>query len=272
MSKLKSLGFIGAGNMGAALMRGACKTAIVNPGDLWIYDPDTAKTGELSTELSIRVAESGQQVLEKADNVILAVKPQIISDVLAALHSGVRPGQLFISIAAGIPCSLIEDALGPDAIVVRTMPNTPAMLSLGATAIAPGSRANAEHIATAKAIFDSVGVAVEVEESQINAVTGLSGSGPAYVFRMVEALTRAGVAAGLSPEVSDKLARQTVLGAATMAANPDADPADLRRRVTSPGGTTEAGLQVMDEADFMLLIQNVVIRARDRGQELGKVR
>ncbi len=272
MSKIKTLGFIGAGNMGAAIMRGACKAHIVDPDNIWIFDPDTEKTAQLADELGLSVAQSGKQVLENADTVLLAVKPQIITNVLKPLASAVRPGQLFISIAAGIPCSLIEDTLIPDAVVVRTMPNTPAMLSRGATAIAPGSRATDDHLTIATTIFEAVGIAVQVNENQINAVTGLSGSGPAYVFRMVEALTQAGTAAGLSLDVSDKLARQTMLGAATMTADPDADPADLRRRVTSPGGTTEAGLKVMDDAGFMQLMEKVVIRARDRGEELGNAK
>ncbi|MFW5870512.1 MAG: pyrroline-5-carboxylate reductase [Candidatus Sumerlaeota bacterium] len=272
MSKrsIESLGLIGAGNMGSALIRGACDSLLVEPKNVWIYDPDTEKTAALARDPGVRVASSGVQVLANAGTILLAVKPQILVDVLKELGPAEQKDQVFISVAAGIPTALIEKHLGERAIVIRAMPNTPAMLGKGATAVAGGTRATMHNMANAQVLFGAVGLAVSVEEEQMNAVTGLSGSGPAYVFRMIEALTQAGIAAGLGRQVADNLARQTVLGAATMASDLESDPAELRRRVTSPGGTTEAGLKVLDEAGFMELIERVVLRARDRGQELGK--
>ncbi|MFP4580030.1 MAG: pyrroline-5-carboxylate reductase [Candidatus Sumerlaeia bacterium] len=265
------LGLIGCGNMGSALLAGVVKAGVVSTDCVGLTDVDAAKASALAADLGAKQCVSNGELLEFADVVILAVKPQVMGDVLAELASSVREKHLFISIAAGIPLSMIEGKLGGDVRAIRVMPNTPALLGCGASGLAKGRLATDADMQRAIDIFQAVGVAVEVDEDQINAVTGLSGSGPAYVFRMAEVLVRAGEKAGLDAAASLMLARQTILGAARMMTETTDSPEELRRKVTSPGGTTEAGLKVMDEGGFAELIEKVVIRARDRGDELGKM-
>jgi pyrroline-5-carboxylate reductase len=192
--------------------------------------------------------------------------------VLASLAPTANPSATIVSIAAGITCASIEKHLAPRP-VVRTMPNTPLMVGLGAVAIASGTNARAEHLAQARRLFESVGVVVEVREDQLDAVTALSGSGPAYVFYLVEQMIRAGVEMGLSPEIAHRLATQTALGAGNMLATAGADsPAELRRKVTSPGGTTHAAIEHMAAQRLDVIIVEALKAAERRGQELGRPR
>ena len=270
MSSSWKLGLIGAGNMGTALLAGVVKAGLVAASDVFVTDVDSGRARSLAESVGGRAVDSNTALLEAADTIILAVKPQVIGDVLGEIAPVASARHLFISIAAGIPIGLITGALGDDARVVRVMPNTPSLLGCGAAGLASGGGATPEDMQRALDIFGAVGIAVEVEESQINAVTGLSGSGPAYVFRMVEAMVEAGVSVGLSREAAEQLTLQTVLGAARMVVETDVDPAELRRRVTSPGGTTEAGLAVMEEAGFADIVGRTVARATERGEELGR--
>ena len=271
MAELDTLGLIGAGNMGGALLRGVAAAGLVAPDSIWVADAAEGKAAALAEELGAHAAASNAEVLSATETIILAVKPQNVAELLAEIAPGARPEHLFISIAAGIPIAMMQKTLGPAARIVRVMPNTPSMLGHGAAGAARGPAATSADLKRTLAIFQAVGVAVEVDESQINAVTGLSGSGPAYVFYLIEALTAAGWQAGLAPDVADQLSRQTVLGAAVMAQETGQDPAELRRQVTSPGGTTEAGLRILSEADFPGLIARTVARAAERGEELGKL-
>jgi pyrroline-5-carboxylate reductase len=269
--RLGTIGFLGVGNMGAALARGVVNGGLVEAGAVTVFDLDSAKVLRLTADLGVQAAASGAELLEKADTVVLAVKPQAMRQTLEALAPQVRPEHLFISIAAGIPISMLESVLTNTYRFIRVMPNTPAMVGLGATGVAPGAGATQLDIENTLAIFSSVGLAVQVAESQINAVTGLSGSGPAYVFHLMEALAAAGQANGLAPEVAEKLALQTVLGAAVMARETGVAFAELRRQVTSPKGTTEAGLNALAEGGFVNLIEQAVTRATERGRELGRL-
>jgi pyrroline-5-carboxylate reductase len=264
------LGFIGVGNMGAAIVRGVLDFRLLGSRSIWVADTDPAKTKSLAEDLEVHEAASNIELLLHADTVVLAVKPQGMDAVLRELAPVVRPEHLFVSIAAGVPTRAIESRLGPGVRVVRVMPNTPALLAHGAAALAPGAHATAADLAHVRAIFEAVGVVVEVEERLINAVTGLSGSGPAYVFYLMEALARAGEKVGLSADVAATLSRQTVLGAAYMACQAGKTPEELRRQVTSPNGTTEAGLKVMTDGDFVGVIERTVARATERGEELGR--
>jgi pyrroline-5-carboxylate reductase len=203
-----------------------------------------------------------------ADIVVLSVKPQVFPALLPELAPHLGEHALVISIAAGVPLRAIE-ALLPKARVVRAMPNTPALVSAGVTALALGSRANAADAALATAIFESVGRVVHVSEELMDAVTALSGSGPAYVFLMAEALIDAGIKLGLSPQVSATLATQTLYGAAKLLTESDESPEELRRRVTSPGGTTAAGIAALEARDFRGALAACLEAARDRGRELG---
>ena len=199
---------------------------------------------------------------------VIAVKSDVVAEVLPGLAAAGTPRVL--SIAAGVRTGAIEAGLPAGTPVVRAMPNTPALVGEGAAAIAPGSAATPDDLAWARGILEAVGTVVVVEEADLDAVTGLSGSGPAYLFRLAEALRAAGVAQGLDPATADALTRQTLLGAATLLAESGEDPGRLRENVSSPGGTTVAGLAVLDEADLMDLIDRVVDAATRRSRELGQ--
>lgn len=203
-----------------------------------------------------------------APDVLLAVKPDVVPTALGAL-SGTGVARV-VSIAAGVRCAAMEDQLPPGTAVVRCMPNTPALVGRGAAGIAPGRHATAADVEWAAAILGVVGTVVVVDEPALDAVTGLSGSGPAYVFHLAEAMIAAGVAEGLDPATADALTRQTLLGAATLLVESGEDPAVLRRNVTSPNGTTQAGLEVFADADLMALVGRVVKAATDRSRELGR--
>jgi pyrroline-5-carboxylate reductase len=269
--RLGTIGFLGVGNMGAALARGVINGGLVEARSVTVFDLDSAKVLRLTADLGVQAAASGAELLEKADTVVLAVKPQAMRQTLEELAPHVRADHLFISIAAGIPIALLEGILTRTRRFIRVMPNTPAMVGLGAAGVAAGVGATPFDIESTLAIFASVGLAVQVEEHQIDAVTGLSGSGPAYVFHLMEALAAAGQANGLAPDVAEKLALQTVLGAGVMARETGVAFAELRRQVTSPKGTTEAGLNALADGGFVDLIERAVTRATERGRELGKL-
>ncbi len=250
--------------MGEALLGGVLSSGWVTPEDALVVEPSTERRAELAaTYPGLQVTE---QVHEGVD-AIIAVKPQYVSEVAAALGGAMAPR--ILSVAAGVTIATME-ALAPAAHIVRCMPNTPALVGEGASAIAGGTLVNDEDLAWAESILGAVGLVVRVDEADIDAVTGLSGSGPAYVFHLAEALIAAGVAQGLTPEVSDVLARQTLLGASRLLSESGEDPAVLRENVTSPGGTTAAGLAVFAEADFVGIVGRVVAAAVARSIELGQ--
>ncbi len=205
-----------------------------------------------------------------ADIIILAVKPQSMGEVLAGVKDLVDKKKLVISIAAGIPISFIEKSLGKKARIVRVMPNTPALVGAGATALAPGDGASSEDLAAATSIFDSIGITVNVKEDLIDAVTGLSGSGPAYFFIIVDSLAKGGVLMGLPRDIAYKLAAQTMLGSAKLALESGKHPMELRDMVTSPGGTTIAGIQALEEGGLRAALMMAVEAATLRSKELGK--
>lgn len=271
MQKIGKFGLIGCGNMGSALVRGVVNAHLLEPYRIRLVDVDAKKARALAEETGAIMFESNLELFGPCPTIILAVKPQGIAALLDEIAPVVTGAYLLISVAAGIPLRMIENRLGREARVIRVMPNTPATIGCGAAAVARGSAVDDSDVETALAIFRAVGIAVEVEESQMDAVTGLSGSGPAYVFRMIEALARAGEKAGLPAEVAALLARQTVLGAARMAAETGEEPAELRRRVTSPKGTTEAGLQTLEAGGFEGLLERVVARAAERSKELARL-
>jgi pyrroline-5-carboxylate reductase len=271
MSVDQTVAFIGAGNMAGALIRGLIGTGTVPADRIVAADPDRARLDALGSELGVRTAEDNAQALRSADVVVLATKPQVFPSVLPALGASLRPDALVVSIAAGISTKIIEGSLPAGARVVRTMPNTPALVGVGATAIAGGKHATDADLALVETLFQSVGLCVRVPESQIDAVTGLSGSGPAYVFAMIEALRDAGVREGLSEETSLQLAAQTVLGAARLLFEQNEPPETLRERVTSPGGTTRAGLDALEASGFAEVLAGAVRAATRRSNELREI-
>lgn len=271
MSVDQTIAFVGAGNMAGALIRGLIGTATVSASRILASDPDQTRLDALREELGIAVASDNQAIVRQATVVVLATKPQVFGQVLPKVAAGLASDALVVSIAAGISTAIIERALPEGSRVVRTMPNTPSLVGAGATAIAAGRHATDADLALVEALFRSVGISVRVPEGQIDAVTGLSGSGPAYVFAMIEALRDAGAREGLPEETALRLATQTVFGAARLILEEDEAPEVLRQRVTSPGGTTRAGLDALEAAGFTDAILAAVRAATRRSIELGKM-
>lgn len=265
----KTLGFIGTGNMAEAILRGLLKTGAAQAGDIWASARRKERLDQLAAEHGIHVGDNVTVALE-ADVVILAVKPQIMDRVLREIAPHVGPDKLVVSVAAGVPIEAIERRLHQHARIIRTMPNTPALVGAGATALATGAHATEEDLEVAQRIFRSVGKTVVLDEVQLDAVTGLSGSGPAYVFLIIEALSDAGVKVGLSRHDAQALAAQTVLGAAQQLIETGSHPGVLKDRVTSPGGTAIAGLHTLEEGGLRTTLINAVEAATRRSRELGE--
>lgn len=265
-----TLGIIGGGVMGEALLSRILKKGTFSPQQVLVSDPQEARRNQLKSTYDIGVTADNESVIAEADVVLLAIKPQVFDPVVNALPSPQDPSsQLILSILAGTPLSRLEAAF-PDQPVVRAMPNTPATVGLGMTAIAPGHHASSEHMQQARLIFEAVGEVVEVPEYQMDAVTGLSGSGPGYIAVIIEALTDGGVAAGLPRAIASQLALQTVRGTAELLYQTGMHPAELKDRVTSPGGTTIAGISRLEEASVRSGLIEAVRASYRRSQELGK--
>lgn len=275
MLKNKKLGFIGGGNMAEAMIKGLLSASFIEAKNIFVSEPSEAKRDTLHAEYKIKVSADNRELVKKCDILILAVKPQIFQEVLVDICSLVDSDKLVISIAAGVPISIIDDALRGDKnkkfSIVRTMPNTPALVQEGVTAIASGKHVNKTDVKIAHRIFEAVGRTVDVEEDQLDAVTGLSGSGPAYIFMLIEALSDAGVKMGLSREVSNTLTIQTVLGSAKLARESGKHPGELKDMVTSPGGTTISGLHALEEGSLRTTLMNAVEDATLRSRELGQI-
>jgi pyrroline-5-carboxylate reductase len=271
-SKTERLGFVGAGNMAGALIRGLLQSRLYEPHELAASDADPERLAALAGETGICAHPDNPSLVRDCTAVVLAVKPQVLREVLVEIREQVTPDLLVISIAAGIPLSLIQGGLGEALPLVRVMPNTPALIGRGMSALAPGARATDEHLAVARALFEAVGQTLVVEESMMNAVTAVSGSGPGYLFRIMEALVEGGEGVGFEGDEAVRLVVQTVLGAAHLAAASDRSLAELREMVTSPGGTTAAGLAVMDDRSLEEILVAAVRAARDRAVELGRAR
>ena len=265
-----SLGFIGAGNMAGALLRGTVGRGLLPPASVWACDVVEEKLRALRVELELQTTPDPRPLLEHAESIVLAVKPQDSLQVLDSIRDLVTPRHCIISIVAGKTTATLAEHLPLGTRIVRVMPNTPSLVGLGATGVAPGAHATAEDLAATLELFRAVGIAYEVHETDIDAVTALSGSGPAYVYRFMEIMAEAGELMGLKPEVARQLTMQTVLGAARLALESDESLTELRRRVTSPGGTTAAALDVFDEEGLADVIKAGILRARDRSIELSK--
>ncbi|MGC1456078.1 MAG: pyrroline-5-carboxylate reductase [Nitrospirota bacterium] len=265
----KKIAFLGGGNMAEALIKGLIVGGAAKPDHLLVSDVSADRLAHLLKTYGI--AQKGNvEAAREADIIILSVKPQVIERVLVEIAAVVDDRKLVISIAAGIVIAKIEKALKGSAHVVRVMPNTPALVLAGAAALAGGKNATSDDLALAQSIFDSVGRAVIVEEKLMDAVTGLSGSGPAYVFMIIDALSDAGVKAGLPRPLALELAAQTVYGAAKMVLETKEHPGKLRDMVTSPGGTTIEGLHALEKGKLRATLMNAVEAATARSRELGK--
>ena len=268
MSVTGVIGFVGAGNMAAAMIRGLLSESVVEPDQLWATNrSNNVRLQGLRERYGVSVTRSKRELVHASSVLILAVKPRDMGDVLAEL-AGLVGGRLVISVAAGIPLRTLESALG-DAVVIRAMPNTSAAVQESATALAAGASVTDAHLATAETIFRAVGDVITVDEELLDVVTGLSGSGPAYVYRLIEAMIHAGTELGLEAPLARRLAIQTLVGAARMLEESSEDPGELRRRVTSPGGTTMAGLRALEDRGFASAIREAIGRAAMRARELA---
>jgi pyrroline-5-carboxylate reductase len=270
--EVDTIGFVGSGNMAEALIKGIVAAKIYAPENVFISDIRTERLELLSDRYGVTVVESNAGLAEKVETLVLSIKPQNTNDALESIKDAIASETLVISIAAGIKVSQIAAALG-DMAIVRVMPNTPALIGEGASALYANERAKSL-LEQALSIFSSVGKAVVVEDEElIDAVTAVSGSGPAYFFMLMEEMIKAGTELGLPEDVSKDLVLQTAKGAGLLATEADKNgesPAELRHKVTSPGGTTEAALKVFADGKISELISAAITRARDRGRELSK--
>lgn len=274
MTALTRIGILGTGNMGAAIVRGLASSGKFLPRTICATDAATDRLNELAEDYQITAVAGNRALVAQCDVIVLAVKPQILFRVLEEVGATVAANRLFVSIAAGITTSALEQALPPTARVVRTMPNTPAVALASITAMTRGARSKPEDMDMVRFLFESIGQVVEVDESMLDAVTGLSGSGPAYVLLAIEALADGGVRMGLPRQTAQLLAAQTVFGTAKMVLESNLHPAQLRDNVTSPGGTTIAGLSALEERAvrhaFISAVQAATLRSIELGQMAAK--
>jgi len=269
MSSEKRLAFIGGGNMAEALLKGFLGAKLFTPDRLWVSDVRPERLAELGKLYGIQTSPDNAAVARQADILLLAVKPQVLLPALQGLRAAVTAEQLVVSIVAGAATSTIQEVFPLPVRVVRVMPNTPALVLAGASALARGRHATPEDLETALRLFRAVGTAVVVNESLMDAVTGLSGSGPAYTFVIIEALADAGVRAGLPRDVAQTLAAQTLLGAARMVLETGQHPGALKDMVASPAGTTIAGLHALERGALRGTLMEAVDAAARRSRELS---
>jgi pyrroline-5-carboxylate reductase len=267
----KKIGMLGGGNMATALIRGLLASQRVQPAQIRASDVRKERLAELEAEFAIRTHIDNHELVSWADLLVIAVKPQVIDRVLDQIAPHLTPGTLIVSIAAGVPLRSLEARLPETVRLVRAMPNTAAIALAGATGIAPGSRATEADIAVARELFDATGRSVVLEESLIDAVTGLSGSGPAYVMLIIEALADGGVKVGLHRDTALLLAAQTVYGSAKLLLDTGEHPGRLKDMVTSPGGTAIAGLHTLEAGALRRTLMDAVEAATRRAQELGEI-
>ncbi|HXG46735.1 MAG TPA: pyrroline-5-carboxylate reductase [Methylomirabilota bacterium] len=265
-----TIGFLGAGKMASALARGFLRANLTTPATLHASDPVEAARLAFEKETGVTPVADNLAVCRAANVLILAVKPDQVSAVLEEIKPAWTEEHLLISIAAGVPLARLQSVLGPSARLVRVMPNTPALVGASASGYALGPAARPDDGALAQRLLAAVGLAVPVKESLLDAVTGLSGSGPAYVFLIIEALSDGGVAAGLPRDVATRLAAQTLLGAARLVLETGLHPGALKDMVTSPGGTTIEGVHELEKGGVRAALINAVRAATDKSRKLGQ--
>ncbi len=268
---MKGVGFVGAGNMGEAMIRGIVKARLLPPRNVRVFDVRAGRARELARRYGVSSADGVPALLSACDTIVIAVKPKDVPAALEALGRGTARGKLVVSIAAGVPTAVLRDALGKGASVVRAMPNTPAQVGMGSTGLyfAPGLSAARKE--TARRIFSSFGTVAEFpREELLDVVTALSGSGPAFAFLFIEALADGAVRAGMGREEALRLAASTVEGAGRMARETGKHPGELKDMVTSPGGTTAAGIAALEAGAFRGTVMAAVYAAWQRCREISK--
>jgi pyrroline-5-carboxylate reductase len=262
------IGFIGSGKMASALVEGVVRASVARPADVYLTDKIMAAAEGLARKTGAQAQSNNAEVAARADVLILCVKP---GDVPQALkEAGELSGKLLISIAAGVPLKKLREAAQGSPRIIRVMPNTPALIGKGAAAYATDETVTEDDVTVAEKIFGATGVVVRVKEALLDAVTGLSGSGPAFVYMVIEGLADGGVLMGLPRDIALRLAAQTVLGSAAMVLETGMHPAPLRDQVTSPGGTTIAGVEALEEGGLRAALIAAVRAASERSAELGK--
>lgn len=267
----KKMALIGGGNMGRSLLRGILKAGLTPPENVTVVDIHQGKLEALREEYGVGISGDARGVVPEADLIILAVKPNTLNDVLDQIREVVKTEQLFVSIIAGVETGYIKNRIGKRNPVVRAMPNIAATVDSAASALARCSDVTEEQMALAEAIFMAVGEVVRVDEEHLDAVTGLSGSGPAYIYMVIEALCDGGVKMGLPRETAMMLAVQTVLGAAKLVKETGAHPATLKDQVTTPGGTTISAVHELEERGLRAMLISAVVTATERSRALNAI-
>lgn len=265
----KKIVFLGAGNMAEALISGLVRSGLAGKGQITATDIRQKRLDYIKKKFRIEVSSDNKKAVRRGEIIILAVKPQQIEGLLGEIGDLVNRGQLVISIAAGILTGYIEKFFKQKVPVIRVMPNTPALVSEGASVITPGKYANKKHLEVVKKIFSALGYVTQLPEKLMNAVTALSGSGPAYVFYLAEILNEAGKKMNLPEKFAQELVNQTILGAAKMLKVTGEFPQTLREKVTSPGGTTESAIKYLQAKRFKQIFIQAVLQARKRAKELN---
>ncbi len=266
-----TIGFLGTGNMAEALIKGLLAAGLVKPEQIWGSDPRQSRCQQLKQLYGINMTTHNVDVVRRASLIVFSVKPQVLLGVMDEVAAYLKPRCLCISVAAGVPLQVLDSHLPKGTRVIRVMPNTPALVGAGATAIAAGSTATEDDVKLTQQIFGAIGFTVVLDEDQLDAVTGLSGSGPAYMFLVIEALSDAGVKVGLSRYNALALAAHTVLGSAKLLLETGQHPGHLKDMVTSPGGTAIAGLHTLEAGGLRTTLINAVEAATRRSRELGDI-
>lgn len=267
---LQKIGFIGAGNMAEAIVRGLITGNVVPPGRIMVSDPSADRRNLLASTFGVQATDDNRKVIESSDIIVLAVKPQVMGAALAPVADAFRSTQLVISIAAGLRTETLDGFCHHKPAVIRVMPNTPALVGRGVSALCAGPRAGEEHLALAETLFAAVGSSLRVEESAMDAVTAVSGSGPAYVFYWMESMLSAATALGFAPATARQLVYETISGAAALALSSPDSPEVLRAKVTSKGGTTEAAIKSLDHHQVREHMAEAVMAAARRSKELSQ--
>lgn len=267
----KSIGIIGAGNIGTAVIGGILRAKLSDPKNIFASRRSAPALEQLAKQFRINTTTDNRKVAKSASIILLSVKPQNAKQVLTEIKDVVDDSKIIISVMAGIRTSLINQLLGASCPVIRTMPNTPVLVDAGATAMSPGKFAKDEHMKIAQTIFKSVGKVEFVPEQLMDAVTGLSGSGPAYIYMVIEAMTDGGVKMGIPREIAHRLAAQTVLGAARLVIETGKHPAILKDEVTTPGGTAIAAIHELETHGLRTMLINAVSTATARSKELSNL-
>jgi pyrroline-5-carboxylate reductase len=268
MLKNKRLAVLGCGKLGETLIKGLLEAGVIDVADVIVTAGHQQRLEQMRERFGVAGTLSNKAAAESADIIILAVKPQTVPSVVSEISDVLRAAQMLISVAASVSTAFIEKQLSAPVPVIRAMPNTPCQLKKGMTGIAPGSNAGREHVALAKFIFDAVGRTVVADEKHMDAITGLSASGPAYVYIIIESLAEAGVKVGLPRDIATELAAQTVVGAGSMVLETAEHPAKLKDMVTTPAGCTIDGILELEEGGLRVTLIKAVVKATQRAKEL----